>query len=112
MYASRGNDVLLGCRGLGADRGLDELSSGASRHRVRVDMAAHLARVGAEHDKVSGFEIVRGGAGSDVIVGTNGFEELLGGHGNDIIKGRGGTGPDFRATVERYTGCEHVTRSA
>jgi Ca2+-binding RTX toxin-like protein len=90
VFASRGNDVMFGGPGLGAGRGLDQLIYYWARHRVRVDLSAHLARIGKEHDHVHGFEIVQGTRRGDVIFGTGGFEEIYGRGGNDIIKGRGG----------------------
>jgi Ca2+-binding RTX toxin-like protein len=90
VYASKGDDVLRGGGGLGSGRGLDELNYALAKRQVRVDLAAHLARIGAQHDTIRGFEIVHGSDHDDVILGTDRFEELSGGDGNDIITGRGG----------------------
>jgi Ca2+-binding RTX toxin-like protein len=90
VFASRGNDVMFGGPGLGAGRGLDQLIYYWAKHRVRIDLSAHLVRIGKEHDYVHGFEIVQGTNRDDVILGTGGFEEIYGRGGNDIVKGRGG----------------------
>jgi Ca2+-binding RTX toxin-like protein len=89
VFASHGNDVLHGGPGLSSDRGLDQLIYSRAKHRVRVDLATHVARILSQRDRVSGFEIVHGTVHDDVIFGTDRFEELFGGAGNDIIKGRG-----------------------
>jgi Ca2+-binding RTX toxin-like protein len=144
VFASHGNDVMFGGPGLGSGRGLDQLIYYWAKHRVRIDLAAHLARIGNEHDQVHGFEIVQGTNHDDVIFGTGGFEEIYGRGGDDIIKGRGGidfinggggddrlssgrgndalsggrgydighagTGDDYCNTLERVSGCEHLTK--
>ena len=90
VFGSHGNDVMFGGPGLGSGRGLDQLIYYWAKHRVRIDLADHMARIGKEHDQVHGFEIVQGTNRDDVIFGTGGFEEIYGRGGNDIVKGRGG----------------------
>ena len=108
-----GNDAIEG--GAGPDEidggpGADRLLAGGSEDvllyatrtaPVTVDLATGAAGEAGEGDNASGFEVVVGGAGADVLRGASGPETLDGGDGADVLRGRrgddalfGGTGAD------------------
>lgn len=71
--------------------GTDTLDLSATECGVDIDLAEGSAE-GSEIgiNDVSGFEIVRGGTGSDTISGSDGNETLSGGVGDDRIAGHDG----------------------
>ena len=69
--------------------GSDHLSYSGRRDPVRVDLAVRRDQA-PDHDDVSAFESVRGGAGDDVLLGDGVRDLLSGGPGDDRLDGRGG----------------------
>jgi Ca2+-binding RTX toxin-like protein len=113
LYGGTGNDRILGGAGndladggLGRDRldggeGNDILSYADFNRRVAVDLATGRTAWGAAGDRIANFEGAAGGAGNDILRGTDivlrritvisGGENMLsGGAGNDRLSGRGG----------------------
>ncbi len=89
-----GTDQLDG--GPGSDRlsggpGSDSVSYATETAPVTVDLAAPgAAGTAVEPDLIDGFEQATGGAGDDVLRGTEAEDGLHGGAGSDRLEGRGG----------------------
>jgi hypothetical protein len=81
-----GNDLLDGGRGR-----FNTAVYSSHRRGVMVDLAAGRATgFGGERDRLRNFEWIRGGRGSDVLLGDRGGNTIDGGPGRDWIDGRGG----------------------
>ena len=96
--------------GPGADRllaggGEDVLSFATRTAPVTIDLATGAAGEAGEGDEASGFEVVVGGTGADVLRGAGGPETLDGGDGADVLRGRGGDDALFGGTgADRLAG--------
>ena len=112
-----GDDVLLGGAGddaldggpgtdsLDGGDGADAASYAERRGPITADLRAGTGGEGGREDVLAGLELLVGGAGDDVLAGTNGPETLDGGPGDDRLYGRGGDDElDGRAGDDRLTG--------
>ena len=94
IFGEDGNDTIIG--GPGADTldggpGLDTLSYSNSPSAVQVNLLEGTASGGdAQGDTFTGFEILRGSAFNDGLVGDTGRNTIFGGPGADTIVGAAG----------------------
>lgn len=94
--ADGGDDVFDGGSQLSGNLGADIVVFGYSElarpfdRDIHADLETGIA-TGFGNDILIDIEGVFGGAGDDVLLGTEGSDILSGGDGNDIIVGRGGT---------------------
>jgi Ca2+-binding RTX toxin-like protein len=103
LIGGEGNDMLEGSRGFddlrgglgddelrgGGDTDLADYSERSAAVRVDLDGVADDGELG-EADTLMGIEQVGGGAGDDVLIGTDRFNVLFGGAGADTIRGLAG----------------------
>jgi RTX calcium-binding nonapeptide repeat (4 copies) len=95
LAGGAGDDTLLGDGPravpapdvLDGGAGVDDVSYYGHRSEVRVDLRNP---VGGDGDRITGFEAVTGGAGSDVLAGDGGPNRLQGLGGRDSLHARGG----------------------
>jgi serralysin len=97
-----GNDLIIaGQDGSGNDNynggaGNDTLDYTAVSDGIRIDLSRGLVGLLSGDatiigtDRVTGFEIVQSGSGSDTIIGNAGFNLLYGNDGDDVLIGGGG----------------------
>ncbi len=103
IFGNGGNDTIKGgaghdliSGGIGRDSleggtGNDTLSYAGDVFGARVDLGRNEASRGeAAGDRISGFENVTGGGGSDVLTGSNAANRITGGGGGDTLEGDGG----------------------
>ncbi len=97
IYGGSGNDILIGGAGkdtLDGGDGIDTASYATSTLGITLNLAAALGSQGlagdALGDRLIGIENILGGAGNDIIRGTNAANAIYGGIGNDTIYGEGG----------------------
>lgn len=101
LFGEAGHDTLVGGTGrdvLVGGQGIDtvDYSSRTSALRITLDGKANDGEAprdgyAGEFDNIAAdVENVRGGAGDDLIVGSNGRNTLIGGAGNDTLSGLGG----------------------
>jgi Ca2+-binding RTX toxin-like protein len=115
LLPSRGHDVLVGGPnppvGWPVRRPADTISYGNQAHRLVLDVPAHTADVGPDHDTVIGMEEfwgtqhgdeMRGGSADETFFGDAGPDDIAGGAGRDVIEAMGGDdrvtggpGPDY-----------------
>ena len=102
------NDAIDG--GTGSDRmlgggGTDEVSYATRTARVVADLAAEIGGETGESDGLTGFEVLVGGRGDDLLAGAGGPETIDGGEGDDEIRGRPGDDTLFGGEgADRLTG--------
>jgi Ca2+-binding RTX toxin-like protein len=97
-----GNDLIIaGQDGSGNDNynggaGNDTLDYTAVSDGIKIDLSRGLVGLLSGDatiigtDRVTGFEIVQSGSGSDTIIGNAGFNLLYGNDGDDVLIGGGG----------------------
>jgi Ca2+-binding RTX toxin-like protein len=70
-------------------KGVDSVD-GAGASALTIDLRAKTLVSGDETDTLDSFEIARGGAGADTLLGSDAADGLFGDHGSDSLDGRGG----------------------
>ena len=93
LYGNDGNDILIGGSGrdkLSGGAGFDIASYEDMSRSVGVNLARNKHWAGAAGDRLYSIEGVKGGSGSDALLGNRRANWLSGEAGNDRLKGQSG----------------------